>query len=105
MSSAFVANENEAAILLALYEAPNGTHTSYTLAWKLNPTVEPGTPPAGVAFTQTRAAIEQLISRGLVQGDWLTGADGVYFNKLKLTTKGEQMAIRQKQESNPERTI
>ena len=34
-----VFDDKESAVLLALYEVANGTYTSYTLAWKLNPTV------------------------------------------------------------------
>lgn len=86
----------ETAILIAMYEVENGTYTSYSLAWKLNPAVQIGTPPAEVAFVQTRDATERLIVRGLVRGERFTGADGVYFNKLRLTPKGEQMAIQQR---------
>ena|SRR6266478_3756547 len=86
-------DDKESAILIAMYEIGNGTFTSYTLAWQLNPTVERGTPPAGVAFTETRDATERLIARGLVRGKRFSGADGVYFNELKLTAKGERMAI------------
>ena len=31
-----------------------------------------------------------------MRGKRLTGADGVYFSKLRLTPKGEQAAIRQR---------
>jgi len=92
-----VFNDKESAVLLAMYEDANGTYISYTLAWKLNPTVEMSTPAAGAAFTETRDATEQLIARGLVRGERFKGADGVYFNKLKLTAKGEQMAIQQRE--------
>ena len=64
----------ESAILLAMYEVKNGTYTSYTLAWKLNPTVTAGTPPAGKAFAETRDATERLIVRGLVRGERYPGA-------------------------------
>ena len=52
-----------------------------------------GTPPFGVAFAETRDATERLIARGLVRGKRFSGADGIYFNELKLTPKGERMAI------------
>jgi hypothetical protein len=91
-----VFDEKETAILFAIYEDANGTYTSYSLAWKLNPTVQVGTPPAGIAFAKTRDATEQLIARGLVSGERFKGADGVYFNKLKLTPKGERTAIQQR---------
>jgi hypothetical protein len=88
-----VFDDKEAAILLAMYEVANGTYGSVTLSRKLNPTVELGTPSALTAFVETRDATERLIVRGLVRGERLSGADGVYFNKLKLTAKGEQAAI------------
>jgi hypothetical protein len=94
-----VFDEKEGAILSAMYEVPNGTYDSYTLTWKLNPTVQAGTPPAGVAFGETREATERLIVRGLVRGERLSGADGVYFKKLKLTPKGEQAAIQQRKQA------
>jgi hypothetical protein len=92
-----VYSDQESAILLAMYEVANGTYTSYTLAKVLNPTVETSTPAAEAAFLKTRDATEQLIVRGLVGGERLKGADGVYFNKLKLTTKGQQAAIQQRE--------
>lgn len=92
-----VFDNRESAILSAMYEAPNGTYTSYTLAWKLNPKVQIEMPPAGAAFAETRAATERLIVRGRMRGERLKGADGVYFNSLKLTAKGEQMAIQQRE--------
>lgn len=83
-----VFDDRESAILLAMYEVPNGTYTSYTLAWELNPKVQIGTPPAGAAFAETRAATERLIVRGLMRGERLKGADGVYFNSLKTHCEG-----------------
>jgi hypothetical protein len=94
-----VFDDKESAVLLALYEVADGTYTSYTLAWKLNPTVQVGTPPAAAAFAQTRDATERLIARGLMRGKRSTGADGVYFDKLKLTAKGEQTAIQHRKDS------
>ena len=88
-----VFDEKESAILLAMYEEANGYYTSYTLAWKLNPTVKVSTPEAETAFKGTRDATERLIERGFVRGERFKGADGVYFNELKLTPKGEQTAI------------
>ena len=94
-----VFDDKESAVLLALYEVVDGTYTSYTLAWKLNPTVQVGTPPAAAAFAKTRDATERLIARGLVGGKRSSGADGVYFNKLKLTAKGQQTAIQHRKDS------
>jgi hypothetical protein len=91
-------DEKEKAVLSALYAVPDGTYSSYALAWKLNPMVEIGTPNAVTAFTDTRDATERLIARGLLRGNRFSGADGVYFESLRLTPKGEQMAIKQKNE-------
>jgi hypothetical protein len=88
---------DEAAILDAMYEVKNGTYDSYTLARKLKPTVQTSTPEGHTAFIKTREATEGLIIKNLVRGERLTGADGVYFNKLKLTPKGERAAIEQRQ--------
>jgi len=97
-------DDKETAILFAMYEVANGTYTSYTLAWKLNPTVQVGTPPAEVAFTETRDATERLIARGLVSGgERLPGANGVYFSKLKLTSKGARAAIQQRNTAEGEK--
>lgn len=94
-----VFDDKEGAALIAMYEIGDGTYTSYTLAWKLNPAVGVGTPPAGVAFAETRDATERLIVRGLVRGKRFSGADGIYFNELKLTPKGERMAIQYRKTS------
>jgi hypothetical protein len=89
-----VFDETESAILNALYEAPNDQYDSYSLAATLNPTVKPSTPEALAAFIGIREATERLMSRGLVKaGNRNSGADGVYFRKLKLTTKGEKAVI------------
>jgi hypothetical protein len=58
-------NEEECAILKAMYEAEDGIYDSYALAQKLNPTVQPGTQPAHLAFTETREATEGLIVQAL----------------------------------------
>ena len=86
-------DQKQGAVLKAMYEVANGTYDSYALAWKLNPNVEVGTPPAGQAFAETRDATEQLIVQGLVRGKRLVVADGVFFQNLRLTPKGEQAAI------------
>jgi DNA-binding MarR family transcriptional regulator len=57
-----------------------------------------GTPDAVNAVAHTRKAIEQLIEKGLVRGRRLTNAEGVYFADLKLTAKGQQAAIRVRNE-------
>jgi hypothetical protein len=106
MSSSPKFDEKETAILFALYDVPNGTHTSYTLAQRLNPTIPLGTPPFGAAFAETRGATEQLIARGLVSGERLTATNnGVYFNKLKLTAKGQRAAIQQRELIQKQKSI
>jgi hypothetical protein len=93
-----VFDPTESAILLAMYEEENGHYDSYTLAWKLNPSVDVPSPEAEKAFRGTRDATERTIERGLVRGERFKGADGVYFKQLKLTPKGEQMAISHRKE-------
>jgi hypothetical protein len=92
-------DEIETAILLEIYDQPDGTYDSYTLLRKVNPGVPSGSEQAVNALTRICAATENLIERGFVRGKRLRGADGVYFNSLRLTRKGEQNAIRQKKES------
>jgi hypothetical protein len=89
-------NERESAILIALYENPKASYASYTLAQTLNPTTESGAPDQEVAFTSTRDATEDLIAQGLVRGERLKGANGIYFNDLELTPKGERAAIQER---------
>jgi hypothetical protein len=89
-------NKTESSILIALYEKPSAAYTSYTLAKTLNPATQMGTPDYGVAWTNTREATEELIVQGLVRGERLECADGIYFNDLELTTKGEKAAIQER---------
>jgi hypothetical protein len=90
-------DDTEAGILTEMYGAADGTYDSYTLARILNPTVEVATDASLTAFLKTREATERLIVGGLVHpGERQSGADGVYFNKLKLTTKGVKAAIQQR---------
>jgi hypothetical protein len=93
MSSPTAFDAEETAILIAMYEAENGRYSSYTLMQKLHPDAKMGTEAAGVAFDKTRHATEQLIVKSLVSGERQTGQNGVYFEKLRLTGKGEQTAI------------
>ena len=91
-------DKTEGAILVALYEAPNDAYSSHTLAQVLNPGVQVSTPAALASFVETRAGTERLMVRGLVRaGQRGSGADGVYFNKLKLTPKGEKAAIQHRE--------
>jgi hypothetical protein len=92
-----VFDSKEAAILLAMYEEADGAYSTLALTRKLYPTVKMGTPSALTAFVETRDATERLISRGLVRGERSKGAAGVQFDKLRLTAKGEQAAIQQRE--------
>jgi hypothetical protein len=93
-----VFNDDESAILLAMYEEANGYYDSYTLTWKLNPGVTVPSPDAEKAFKGTRDATESLVERGFVRGERFKGADGVYFKELKLTLDGERTAISHRKE-------
>ncbi|HEY6249914.1 MAG TPA: hypothetical protein VI685_08120 [Candidatus Angelobacter sp.] len=93
-----VFDSTESAILLAMYEEANGFYDSYSLTWKLNPSVTIGSPDAEKAFKGTRDATENLIERGFVRGERQKGADGVYFKELKLTPEGERTAISHRKE-------
>jgi hypothetical protein len=86
-------DSEESAILIAMYAVENGTYSSYSLVQKLHPDATFGTEAGGAAFEKTRHVTEQLIVKGLVSGERKAGADGVYFERLKLTAKGEQTAI------------
>jgi hypothetical protein len=86
----------EGAVLNALYERANGTYSSYALYLVIHPDVQPGTQPAEEAFVSVRDATERLIASDLVKGERLNGADGVYFDVLKLTDKGERAAIKER---------
>jgi hypothetical protein len=88
----------ESGILLAMYEEANGFYDSYTIAWKLNPGVKVPSPEAEKAFEGTRVATESLIERGVIKGERLKGADGIYFKELKLTPEGERTAITHRKE-------
>jgi len=85
--------DEECAFLSAIYEAPDGRNDSYTLSQLLVPNAKPGTPAATKAFAETLKLTEQFIARDLVRGERQTGADGVFFRKLKLTPKGQRAAI------------
>jgi hypothetical protein len=86
----------ESAVLIELYEEPNASYSTYTLTQKLNPTIPMSTPEYESAFNNTREAIEELVVQSLAQGKRLKGANGVYFDELKLTSKGEKAAIEEK---------
>jgi hypothetical protein len=83
----------EGDILIKIYEFPDVPFSSYTLTQNLNPKIQTGTPEYGAAFASVGKIIEEHIVRGLIRGKRSRGADGVFFNNLELTPKGEQAAI------------
>lgn len=89
-------DEEEQEVLSTLYQSPDGRYGSHQLYLAIYADVQIGTPEAGKAFTMVRDATERLIGKSLVRGERMAGIDGVYWNNLKLTSKGEQAAIREK---------
>ena len=82
----------EGDILIALYEWPGVTISSHTLTQGLNPNLEITAPEYRTAFAHVSSIIEKHIG-GLIRGKRSRDADGVFFNNLKLTSKGERAAI------------
>lgn len=89
-------SDKESAILVVLYEEPQANYSSYTLTQRLNPTVRLNTPEYREAFAQIRDATEELIVQGRIRGKRFNNPDGVYFEALALTNKGEQTAIQER---------
>lgn len=89
-------NNIESGILIVLYEEPDVSHTSYTLTQKLNPPIQIGIQDYEATFENVRDATEEHIVRRLVRVKRHKGADGIYFSDIKLTSKGEQAAIRER---------
>ena len=56
-------------------------------------------------FGDVQKSIEDLIEAGTVKGDRNRGVEGVYFEALKLTPKGEAHAIRRKREREKLNTL
>jgi hypothetical protein len=82
----------EGDVLIAIYEWPNITFSSHTLTQRLNPNLQITAPEYRTAFAHVSSIIEKHIG-GLIRGKRSRDADGVFFNNLKLTSKGEQAAI------------
>lgn len=80
-------------ILEELYEWPDVTFSSHTLTQRLNPALQITGPDYRTAFVHVSGAIEEHIGRGLIRGKRSRNDDGIFFNNLKLTPKGEQAAI------------
>jgi hypothetical protein len=86
----------EGDILIEIYESPEGPFSSYTLTERLNPKLQSTSPEYRTAFAQVCSVIEDHYACGLIRGKRSKGADGVFFDNLKLTYKGEQTAIRER---------
>jgi len=83
----------EGDILIEIYECPDVPFSSYTLTQRLNPNLQITTPEYRTAFAHVSSVVEDHYARGLIQGKRSKSADGVFFDNLKLTYKGEQAAI------------
>jgi hypothetical protein len=83
----------EGDILDELYEWPEVTFSSHTLTQRLNRNLRITAPEYRTAFDHVGRAIEEHISRELIRGKRSRDADGVLFDNLKLTPKGERAAI------------
>jgi hypothetical protein len=86
----------EGNILIEIYEGPDVPFSSYTLTQRLNPNLQITTSEYRTAFAHVSSVIENHIVRGLIRGKRSKSADGVFFNNLKLTYKGEQAAIQER---------
>ena len=87
----------EGDILDEIYEWPDVTFSSHTLTQRLNPNLRIAAPEYRTAFARVSSAIEEHIVRGLIRGKRSRNDDGVFFNNLKLTHKGEQAAIQERE--------
>jgi hypothetical protein len=86
----------EGDVLIALYEWPDVTFSSHTLAQRLYPNLQITAPEYRTALACVSSVIEEHIVRGLIRGKRSRDADGVFFNSLKLTSRGEQAAIQER---------
>jgi hypothetical protein len=87
--------DKEGFVLDTLWENPQGKHSTYSLSLSLNKGA-PLTDPGGEElFIATQEAVEHLYELGLLKGTRLSdAAKRIYFDDLKLNTKGEQETIR-----------
>jgi hypothetical protein len=83
----------EGDVLIALYKWPDVTFSSHTLTQRLNPNLQITAPEYRTAFAHVSSVIEKHIGRELIRGKRSRNADGLFFNNLKLTNKGERAAI------------
>ena len=87
----------EGDVLIEIYKCPDVPFSSYTLTQRRNPNLQIATPEYRTAFAQICSVIEGHIVRGLIRGKRSKSADGVFFENLKLTYKGEQAAIQERE--------
>jgi len=86
----------EGDVLIEIYECPDVPFSSYTLTQRLNPNLQTATPEYRTAFAHVNSVIDDHFVSGLIRGKRSKSADGVFFNKLKLTYKGERAAIQER---------
>jgi hypothetical protein len=90
-------DDAEGDVLITIYEWPDVHFSTYTLTQRLNPSLQITAPEFRTAFAHVSGAIEEHIVRGLIRGKRSRGADGVFFENLKLTYKGERAAIQERE--------
>ncbi|HEY5055651.1 MAG TPA: hypothetical protein VII58_05790 [Acidobacteriaceae bacterium] len=95
VQNTFTYNERKAEgdILIEIYEWPDVTFTSHTLTQRLNPNLQIASSEYRAAFARVGSVVEDHYLRGFIRGKRSRNADGVFFNNLELTHKGEQTAI------------
>ncbi len=91
-----VLDGTEGDVPIEIYECPDVPFSSSTLTQRLNPSLQITTPEYRTAFAHVSSVIEDLFVRRLIRGKPSKGADGVFFNKLKLTDKGVRAAIQER---------
>ncbi len=87
----------EGDILVALYKWPDVIFSSHTLTERISPNLQITAPEYRAAFAHLSRAVEKHIVRGLIRGKRSRNADGVFFNNLKLSSKGERAAIEERE--------
>jgi hypothetical protein len=88
----------EGDVLIAIYERPDLTFSSDTLTQRLNPSLQITAPEYHVAFADVNSVIEKHFVRKFVLRKRSRNAAGVLcFNNVKLTIKGEQAAIQERE--------
>jgi hypothetical protein len=87
----------EGYVLITIYEWPDVTFSSHTLTQRLNLNLQITDPEYRTAFAHVSSAIEKHIVCGLMRGKRSRNDDGLFFNNLKLTHKGEQAAIQERE--------